>query len=302
MIVKKIFKWLGIGVGSLVALICLSLGVVYFLSQRHFDEKLTIAGHPPTVPSDTATVARGRQVINSYGMCADCHGPDLGGQVFIDVPIFAQLYAANLTSGEGGIGGTLTDLDWERAIRHGVKPDGGKLLFMPSHEYTNVNDADVIALIAYLKQIPKVDRPVRANHIGPIGRLLYLKGDLPLLPAELMNHTAAHPAEIQPAPTAEYGRYIANTCAGCHGPTFSGGAIPGTPLEFRPPANITPTGIGHYTEADFFAALRTGMRPKGVPIDTVYMPVRFTKNLTDEQITAVYAFLKTVPPKEYGGR
>ena len=249
--IRTILRRAAIALGGLAALVLVALTALYFATQRPIDEKLTIAGHPLTVLNDSATIEHGRRVISSYGMCADCHGPDFGGKVFIDVPIVAQLYAANLTSGEGGLGGTLSDLDWERAIRHGVKPDGGKLLFMPSHEFTNLNDADVIGLIAYLKQIPKVARAMRANHVGPIGRLLYLKGDLPLLPAELMNHTAAHPAEITSAPTAEYGRYIANACAGCHGKTFSGGKIPGTPPEFRPPANITPTGIGRYTEADF---------------------------------------------------
>ena len=196
----------------------------------------------------------------------------------------------------------LMDLICHLLTGHGVAPDGRKLLFMPAHAYSRLNDEDMAALIAYLKQLPKVSRPMRANHVGPVGRALYLKGDFELLPAELMDQTAAHPAVIPPAPTAEYGRYLARACAGCHGPTFSGGPMPGTPPEFRPPANITPKGIGHYSEADFFTALREGKRPGGTMLDTMYMPVRYTKNLSDDQLKALYAFLKTVPPKEYGGR
>lgn len=77
--------------------------------------------------------------------------------------------------------------------------------------------------------------------------------------------------------------------------------MPGAPPEFRPPANITPSGIGHYTEADFFTALHEEKRPGGTMIDTVYMPVRYTKLMTDDELRAVYMFLKTVPPKEHGG-
>lgn len=302
MVVKKVLKWVGISVGSLVALVLIVVCVVYLVSQRRIDGKLTIAGHQLVVASDSVTIERGRHIVYSFGMCAECHARDLGGAVFIDEPIVAQLYAANLTSGESGLGGTLSDLDWERAIRHGVAPDGRKLLFMPSHEFTHLNDADVAALIAFLKQVPKVARPMRANRVGPVGRALYLKGDLPLLPADLIDQTAAHAPPITPAVTAEYGRYLANSCAGCHGPTFSGGPIPGAPPDMRPPANVTPTGIGHYTEADFIRALRTGTRPTGTMLDTAYMPVRQTKNLSDDELKAVYAFLKTLPPKEYGGR
>src|SRR6185369_12648665 len=104
--------------------------------------------------------------------------------------------------------------------------------------------------------------------------------------------------------TVEYGRYMVSVagCYGCHGDGLSGGKIPGTPPEFKPPANITPKGIGHYTEADFFTALREGKRPGGTPLDTNYMPVRWTRLMTDDETRAIFAFLKTVPPKEYGGR
>jgi mono/diheme cytochrome c family protein len=134
--------------------------------------------------------------------------------------------------------------------------------------------------------------------------VLYLKGVLPLLPAERVDHSAVHPAAIAPAPTVEYGRYVVSVagCQGCHGPTLSGGPIPGAPPEMGIPANITPKGIGHYTEADFFTALRDGKRPAGTMIDTANMPVRWTKLMTDDEVRAVFAYLKTVPPKEFGGR
>ena len=56
------------------------------------------------------------------------------------------------------------------------------------------------------------------------------------------------------------------------------------------------------TPADFARALRESKRPDGSALDTMYMPVRFTKNLNDTEVQALYAFLKTLPPKPYGGR
>lgn len=284
---KKAQKILGIGIGSLLGLVLVALGVVYFLSQRRMDERADVAGHPVAIPADSASIERGRHVVNAFGMCGDCHGPDLAGATFIDVPIVAVLSSSNLTAGNGGIGGIYQDRDWERAIRHGVNPKGLKLLFMPSHEYAHFNDVDFAAAVAYIKQLPKVDKPRGPRSVGPVGRMFALTGGLELLPADLMDHWAKHPAIIEPAPTVEYGQYLSTTCRGCHGKTFSGGPMPGAPPEWLPPSNITPGGISHYTEADFFTALREGKRPGGSMLDTMQMPVRFTRNLTDTELKAL---------------
>ncbi len=299
---KKVLKILGITIGGIVLLVAIALGVVYVVSQGRMDEEANVAGHAVPIPTDSASIERGRHVVNAFGMCGDCHGPDFAGATMIDVPPVAVLASSNLTAGNGGIGATYTDLDWERAIRHGVSPQRKKLLFMPSHEYSLINDADFAAAVAYIKQVPKVDKSHEPNTVGPVGRALFLAGQLELLPADLMDHWAKHPAVMEPAPTVEYGQYLSTTCRGCHGKTFSGGPMPGAPPEWKPPANITPSGIGHYTEADFFTALREGKRPGGTMLDTTQMPVRFTKNLTDIELKALYAFLKTLPAKEYGNR
>jgi cytochrome c553 len=214
----------------------------------------------------------------------------------------ARLYASNLTRGKGGVGGTYTDLDWERAIRHGVRPDGTSLLFMPSLEYQFLNDDDLGALIAYLRSLPPVDRERKPNSVGPIGRTLMLKGDLALIPAERVDHLH-HAAAVPMSFSAEYGHYLSEVggCTGCHGEHFSGGHIPGTPPEWKAAANITPAGIGHYTEEDFFRALREGIRPPGTPLDSL-MPFRNTRHMTDDEIRSLWLYLKTVPKREYGGR
>ena len=285
-----------------IALCAVAGAALYFTTQGRMDKKYAIAGHPLQIPTDSLAIQRGRRLASTIAKCSDCHTVDFGGGVFIDAPPVARLFAANLTRGKGGIGGQLSDLDWERAIRHGVKPDGSALKFMPSQEFTDLTDEDAAALIAYLKSLPPVDREMGTNSVGPIGRALFAKGDLALIPAEIINHTAAHPAPVPMGATAAYGEYLANIgCKGCHGAGLSGGHIPGTPPEWKDAANLTPTGIGHYTEDDFIRALRTAKRPNGAPIDAL-MPVKFTKDLTDDELRALFAYLKTVPNKATGGR
>lgn len=300
---KKLLR-VGVWIVAVVVVVVIVAGsALYYTTQRRLDKKWDVAGHSLTIPTDSLALERGRRIATTISKCSGCHTADFGGGVFIDALPMARLYSANLTRGKGGIGGQLSDLDWERAIRHGVKPDGSVLLFMPSQEFEHINDEDMASLIAYLKTLPPVDREVGRNSVGPIGRILFAKGELQLVPVEIVNHAATHPAPVPMGATAEYGRYIVDIggCNGCHGPGLSGGKIPGTPPEWKPASNITPTGIGHYTEEDFFRALREGKRPGGVPIDSL-MPFRFTKDMTDDEIRAVYLFLKTVPPKAYGNR
>jgi mono/diheme cytochrome c family protein len=66
-------------------------------------------------------------------------------------------------------------------------------------------------------------------------------------------------------------------------------------------ANLTPSGLKAYDEAAFFTALRTGVRPGGSKVNEA-MPWRRTKEMTDDEIRAVRAYLKTVPPREFGAR
>lgn len=66
-------------------------------------------------------------------------------------------------------------------------------------------------------------------------------------------------------------------------------------------ANITPAGIGRYSETDFIRVLRGGKRPDGSAVDSL-MPWRLTKSMTDVELKVVYGYLKTVSAKAYGGR
>ncbi len=168
-----------------------------------------------------------------------------------------------------------------------------------------MGDADVGSLIGYLRSVPAVDRELPPTSFGLIGRVLLLKGDLNgMFDAKDMDHTARRSVPPAADTTADYGRYLAEVggCTHCHGPTLSGGPIPGAPPEARPSTNLTPEGIGTWSEQDFFKALREGVRQNGTAIDTTWMPVRLTREMTDQETKAIYFYLKTVPPKATGGR
>ena len=256
-----------------------------------------------TLPGDAAALARGRHLAVTRG-CTDCHGADLGGNVIMEEPPIGRLAGPNLTRGKGGIVAGFTVNDWERAIRHGVKPDGRGILFMPTRDFASLTDADTADLIAWLVQQPPVDHEQAPSYVGPVGRALFAFGRLPLIPARLIDQHAPHAAALTAAPTAQYGSYLAKSCTGCHGEHFSGGAIPGVPPSFPKAANLTPdavTGIGHWNKADFYRALRDGRRPDGSVLDP-FMPVTALSQLSDTELDALWAYLRTLPARPAGHR
>ena len=271
---------------------------VYALSEWRMRARVAVPAHALAVPSDAAAVARGRRLALTNG-CTDCHGADLGGHVIVDAPLVGRIAGPNLT--RGGPTAAFTDADWERAIRHGVRRDGRPLLFMPAHEYAHVADDEVAAVVAYARTVPVVRRRMPAVSAGPLGRLLFVIGELALVPAERVDHARPHPARVPPAPTAAYGAYLAAGCTGCHGVTYAGGRIPGAPPDWPGAANLTPAALGAWSEADFVRALREGRRPDGSRIRPP-MPIAATRHLDVVELAALWAYLRTLPPRPTGAR
>lgn len=282
---------------AVIVLLVLASGSVYGLSQRILFATHAVPEHTLLVRTDSATVARGAHLATIRG-CVDCHAADFGGAMVIDDPAVGRIGGANLTAGRDG--GALADLDWERAVRHGVRRDGTSLVLMPSAEFTGMSDEDLSAIVAYVRTLPVVNRAKLPVQLGPVLRTMAAAGQVKVA-ADEIDHGRAHPQSVTIAPTAEYGHYLAQGCTGCHGAHFSGGKIPGAPPDWKPAANITPAGIGRYTADDFARVLRTGARPDGSAVDTL-MPWRLTKHMTDTEVAALYAFLQTVPARPYGQR
>jgi mono/diheme cytochrome c family protein len=302
--VKRVLRWAGFGLAGVVAVAAALGGYVWWKSNAGINRRYAVPNETVPIPADSASLARGRHLADAIGKCGDCHMEGLAGGLAIDDGAFMRLAAGNLTRGACGWGNVFTDADWVRAIRHGVGRDGKGLVLMPSEAYVHLTDADLGALIAYLKSLPPLDFCPPHRNFGPIARLLLAQGRFPLFAAASIDHSAVRSVS-GPAHgvTPEYGRYLAQVggCLACHGEGLSGGPVPGAPPGAPPASNLTPSGLGSYTEEDFFRLLREGRKPGGVELSD-FMPWRASGRMTDDEIRAVWLFLRSVPPREFGNR
>jgi cytochrome c553 len=286
---------------TLVTLVLVAAGAVWLRSEGMLRRVYSVPPHNVPIPTDSASIARGAHLVNAVGTCATCHGEDLGGKVYANMGPIGIVAGPNLTPGRGGRGGVFRDDDWVRAIRFGVHADGTTLIAMPSEVFMNMSDADLGAVVAYLEQLRPIDREMPASHFRPLGRALLAAGKLKVLTAPktpAKPSVASVPAGVSPA----YGKYLVEIsgCAGCHGYGLSGGKVAGPP-GIPPASNITPAGIGSWSEADLRRVLREGKKPSGVAIDP-FMPWKTYAGMTDDEISAIWLYLKSVPPKPFGNK
>jgi len=302
---QKILKWVGIVLGVLVGLVVIAAIGIYFASES----KLNATYNAPTpniaIPTDAAAIERGKHLATVISVCVDCHGENFGGTVFIDDPALGRIIAPNLTKGQNGFGNELSDADIARVLRYGVLPDGKSVRIMPADDYQHLSDSDLAVIIAYVRSLPPVDGNFPPSELKPLGRILLATGQLPIMIAERIDPQAVNPPAGPPiGVTVEYGEYLGNVagCTGCHGPGLSGGPILGAPPDFPPAANITTAGaIKGWTEADFISAIRTGVDKTGHQI-VDEMPWERYAGMTDDELKALWLFLQSAPPKEYGNR
>ena len=297
----RILTWVGRAVAVVLGLALVGAGVVYAASERRLRATYDTTVDAVPVPTDQASVARGEHLARAVLDCTLCHGDDLGGSVYSSSAAIGTVAGPNLTHGKGGLAADYADLDYVRAIRRGVRRDGRSLIVMPSEVFTHVSQEDLGAVLAYLKQVPPVDRAVPKSGFGPVGRALLASGKMNILVAGKTPRLTP-PASVPPDTTPAYGKYLADIsgCHGCHGYGLSGGKVAGPP-GLPPAANLTPTGIGRWTEADFTRALRDGRRPDGRQLNE-FMPWKVFRGMTDAEIHALWRYLQSVPPKTFGNK
>lgn len=242
-------------------------------------------------------VARGRHLVGSRYVCVECHGDDFGGGVMIDAPIMGRLLGPNLTTGQGSVTLDYTPADWDRMVRHGVKPSGNPSA-MPSEDFRLMSDRELSDIVAYIRSMPPVDEEVPPVTFGPVGTMLMATGKLPLSADIIGEHQAPHLA-VPPAAaaTVEYGAHIGAVCSGCHGQDLAGGPVPGGDPSWAPAANLTPhaDGLAGWSLDDFVVAMREGRRPDGTtvvaPMDMV---VGYTARMDDTELEALWMYLQSV--------
>ncbi|MCF8468576.1 MAG: cytochrome c [Sneathiella sp.] len=267
----------------------------------------TAVAHSPAYAAQTP-LERGTYLMNSIVACGNCHTPqtpagpapgmELAGQFLVDFPGMFKAFAPNITQDkETGIG-NWTDEQIIAAIREGKRPDGTIIgPPMPIGLYRNMSDTDVKAIVAYLRQVKPVHNKMEKS--------TYL---IPLPPS--YGPPVANVPDVPRDDIAAYGAYLAGPighCIECHSPLVNGqpdiekqlGAghqsFPG-PWGTSVSANITPTGIAHYSDAELAKIIRTGVRPDGSRLFPP-MGVYYYANITDADMTALIAYLRQLEPK-----
>ena len=249
-------KKLIIAAGALVGLILLATLALYLISELRLNR--TFQGGtmiPYRFPWTRTNIARGQHLAQAVTGCQECHGRQLEGKILEDDAMLGQIVAPNLTAGKGGVGSYYSDADWVRFMRHGVDQDGRPLVLVSSLSLFDLGDADMAALIAYMRSLEPVDNELPETRVNLLARLLLLL-EPSALPALVIDHrgraadrtrsrlSAPSTASIWPgwpAPAA-----IRPTSAAESGPTTG--------------RNLTPGGdLATWSETDFRRAIRFGM-------------------------------------------
>lgn len=248
-------------------------------------------------------VARGEHLVKARYACTGCHGADFSGGEMINDPALAVVLGPNLTAGRGGRVENYDMADWDRAVRHGILPDGRPSL-MPSEDYLLMSDGELSDIIAYLRTVDPVDNEVAEPTFGPAGTVFVALGELSYPADRIEDHQAAHRANPPPAePTAEFGRHLAGVCTGCHREDFSGGPIAAGDPDWIPGANLTKhaDGLEGWSFEDFVTALRDLRRPDGSEIRypmTMLQP--YAAEMTDTELQALWAYVGSLDARPTG--
>lgn len=265
---------------------------------------------------------RGRYLANSVVNCVDCHskldtskfsapvvpGSEGGGGLALheilpaDIP--GKMWIPNITPYALK---DWTDGEIARAITQGVNKKGDTLFpLMPYHGLSRMAKEDVEAVVAYLRSLKPIETSFPARELfipaaafGPLPDVDYKKNTRP-----------------DTTDKVKYGEYLVTIghCTDCHTPVtkekmpmmdkfLSGGQHFKLPTFEVNVSNITPdsvTGLGAWTEAMFLSKFRTNSTPEMLATKpgkaNTLMPWSFYGTMSDSDLKAIYAYLRTVPP------
>ena len=307
--VKKTLKWMGIGLGGVVAIAAIFLVYAQIAGVPRYPHAAP-ARHVEVTPE---RVADGRKL--AMAMCTSCHlDPATGrltGKVSEDAPpVFGVVYSRNITGSKTHGVGAWTDGELAYVIRTGVRPDGE---YLPPWmvKLPQLSDDELDSIIAFLRS----DDPLVAPYDHPpAGK------SQPSLLTKVLTRLVMKPVPYPEKPVVApprtdrvaYGRYLVQSrdCYGCHSADFKtvnqlepektpgymgGGNTLVVKGEDVLTANLTAdekTGIGKWTEAEFSRALRLGIRPNGT---VLHYPMLPHPELDEEQAGAMYTYLRSLP-------
>ena len=275
---RRLRKIVLIGLAGVVGIALVGVVVIYAVStwklSRHHEAAETALRVTPVASLAT----EGARLAHVNG-CFGCHGDALTGRVFVDNFLVGRLSAPNLTR----IIPHYTNQQIADVIRGGVRSDGTGVVFMPSHTFVRLADADIAAIVAYMRTLePRADAAQDAS-FGLIARALIASGMMPLEP-DVVDRSQVGPT-MRPSDAAALGPYVAKTtCAICHGGDLHGDQQMQSPNLFA----MVPA----YSLADFKALMSTGVAIGGRKLGLMSeMSQSALKYLSDDEMAAVYAYL-----------
>jgi hypothetical protein len=294
------------------------IAVTATVGWRPFIGPRTRALSSRTFEPTAARRERGEYLVRTVAGCVYCHsefdsptgglqtrvGSEGGGRAWTAEGM-PWLVAPNLTPDKETGAGTWSDDTIARAVREGIGHDGRALFpMMPYANFRHMSDEDLASVVVYLRTL----KPIR--HELP-------KSAIPFPVSRLIN-AAPQPVEGSVSSpdlsdTVTRGKYLVTmaSCGDCHSPMDDKGQfVPGmafaggNTLKFdghrsAASANLTPSpnGIPYYTEALFLETIRTG-RVRERPISEL-MPWSAYRNMTDQDLKAIFAYLKTLEPVDH---
>ena len=302
-------------IGGLIFLLILVTGISLSIGWRPFigpsARPLDNRKFEPTA----ARLERGKYLTHAVAGCADCHSPHDWSQHDAPVPegrefagqdfsilkgLPGHIVAPNLTPDAETGAGQWSDDTLARAIREGIGHDGRALFpFMPYEHFRSLSDEDLASIIVYLRSVPAVRNALPKTEI--IFPVKYLIRSVP----QPLTAPVAPPDISDPV---KRGAFLVNlaACGECHTPqvrgqpiqgmNFAGGLMFDGPWGKVASANLTPdpSGIPHYDETRFVETMRTGY--VGARKLSQIMPWHAFRNMTDEDLKSIFAYLRTLPP------
>ncbi len=278
--------------------------VVLALSlMAHFDAALA--------QTNSELIDKGKYLTTAGG-CVSCHtnpgGEPFAGNRAIPTP-FGTIYSSNITPDKDTGIGKYTDDQFYKALHDGIMANGNYLYpAMPFTSFTKVNRDDVLAIKAYLFSL----KPVHSEQ----------KPDKLAFPFDIREGLAAwralyfKPGEFQPDPgksaQINRGAYLVEGlahCGQCHTPrniaeaNESGEALQGAAIQGWYAPNITSDwtqGIGSWSNDDLLSYFKKGFAEgHGIAVGPMSEMIHDDlKHLTDDDLNAIVAYLKSTPPKQ----
>ncbi len=253
---------------------------------------------------------RGDYLVNTIMTCGNCHTPkgppaaiagkDFSGGLSWDEPPF-KVTASNITPNRDTGIGAWSAVDIKKALVDGVRPNGVQLApIMPYDFYGILTPGDVDAIVVYLQSL----QPVANQVADPIYRQQFSPHRFPGTESPMPS------ADLQDKLKLGFYLVSAGHCLECHTPRVRGQMqldqigkggrdFPG-PWGTSVARNITSSrtaGIGDWTDAEIKAAITQGKRKDGSPLKPP-MGYAYYAKMTDGDLDAVIAYIRTLPPKE----